>query len=81
MAKKKSEEAVRITYTEILTLAIKQLTAEIEPYRQKLDATDKSDCKDMLRFVIAPLVAKRAILADYYRNETGIDYGLDEIEV
>ena len=73
MARKQSKEIIRITYTEILTLAIKQLTAEIDAYRQKFGSNEA-----LVADMVAPLTSKRDILAYYYRNETGTDYGLDD---
>ena len=77
MAKKKAEKPVRITYSEILNLAIEQLTARIEPYKEKLAAAEDPAIKELVKSMIEPLAAKRAILAEYFRIETGAEYGLD----
>lgn len=72
---KKNTSSQKITYTEILCLAITQLEGQMEGYRQKLNTLpDDSSYADMLNSLISPLKEKQDTIKQLYKIETGVDY-------
>lgn len=61
-----------ITQTEIITLAIKAIDADIEKWRTKCDVSDKG--REMFDSIAAPLLSKRETLCTLYRIQTGTDF-------
>lgn len=74
MARRQIEEP-RITHTEILALAIEQVSSRIAPYRDKLEAAQDENVRALVQSMIDPLEVKLGLLLKLYTIETGADYG------
>ena len=78
MAKKQKEEVVKVTYAEILGMAINTLGTKWEKELEEIKALEatKPECAKYLR-ENWPWRAKLKTMLQMYKTETGEDYGYD----
>ncbi|WP_298031750.1 hypothetical protein [uncultured Dysosmobacter sp.] len=76
MARRKNEEP-KITHTEIIALAIEQISGKMAPYKEKLEVADTDELRALIQNILDPLEVKLGLLLNLYRIETGNDYGID----
>ena len=71
MARK--QETIFVPYKEIVCLAIKEISREIDEYEEKAKGKG-TDAANLVTSVTKPLYEKREILKSLYRAETGTEY-------
>lgn len=76
MARRKNEEP-KITHTEIIALAIEQISEKMAFYKEKLEVADTDELRALIQNILDPLEVKLGLLLNLYRIETGNDYGID----